>query len=104
MRKFVGSENLMLLGVLLFGVTTSSVAVGQPVPMDVVMKANAAGAKANSVEVMISVIELKCDKCDATVKKEIATAKQEVAGLKKALDELRDITTNKFVAIGKACK
>ena len=104
MRKFVGSEKLMLLGVLLFGVTTSTVAVGQPVPMDVVMKANAASSKADGVGVMISTILLRCDKCDAAVKKDIASAQQEVAGLKKALDELREITTSKFVAMGKACR
>jgi hypothetical protein len=104
MRKFVGSEKLMLLGALLSGVATPTVAVGQPVPMEVVMKANAAAAKADGVGVWISTIALKCDKCDATVKSEIASAKQEVTDLKKALDELRDITTSKFVAIEKACK
>ena len=40
MPKFVSSEKLMLLGVLLLGVTTSTVAVGQPIPPEVSLKSN----------------------------------------------------------------
>ena len=104
MPKFVSTKKLMLLGVLLFGVTSSTVAVSQPVPPEVSLKAMAASGKAESVEHSIEAISLRCDKCDAAVKNEIASAKKEAAGLKKALDELREITASKFVAIGKACK
>ena len=104
MPKFVSSEKLMLLGVLLLGVTTSTVAVGQPIPPEVSLKAMAASGKAESVEHSIDAILLRCDKCDAAVKNEIAAAKKEAVGLQKALDDLREITNSKFVAIGKACK
>jgi hypothetical protein len=104
MPKFVSSDKLMLLGVLLLGVTTSTVAVGQPVPPEVSIKAMAASGKAESVEHSIDAISLRCDKCDAAVKNEIASAKKEAVGLKKALDDLREITNSKFVAMGKACK
>jgi hypothetical protein len=104
MPKFVSSEKLMLLGVLLLGVTTSTVAVGQPIPPEVSFKSNAASAKAESVEHSIDAILLRCDKCDAAVKNEIAAAKREAVGLQKAIDDLREITNSKFVAIGKACK
>jgi hypothetical protein len=103
MPKFVSTKNLMLLGVLLFGVTLSTVAVSQPIPPEVSLKATAAYGKAESVDHSIDAISLRCDKCDALVKKEIAAAKKEVAGLKKALDDLSEITNSKFVAIGKAC-
>jgi hypothetical protein len=104
MPKFVSTKKLMLLGVLLFGVTSSTVAVSQPVPPEVSFKSMAASGKAESVEHSIEAISLRCDKCDAAVKNEIAAAKKEAAGLKKALDELRETTASKFVAIGKACK
>ena len=71
MPKFVSSEKLMLLGVLLLGVTTSTVAVGQPIPPEVSLKAMAASGKAESVEHSIDAILLRCDKCDAAVKNEI---------------------------------
>ncbi len=76
MPKFVSSEKLMLLGVPLLGVTTSTVAVGQPVLPEVSLKAIAASAKAESVERWLEAILLKCDKCDAAVKNEIAAAKK----------------------------
>jgi hypothetical protein len=104
MPKFVSTKKLMLLGVLLFGVTSSTVAVSQPVPPEVSLKAMAASGKADSVDRFLDAILLKCDKCDPAVKNEIAAAKREAAGLKKALDELRETTASKFVAIGKACK
>ena len=104
MPKFVSSEKLMLLGVLLLGVTTSTIAVGQPIPPEVALKSMAASGKAESVEHSIDAILLRCDKCDAAVKNEIAAAKKEAVGLQKVIDDLREITNSKFVVIAKGCK
>ena len=104
MVRFVGTEKLMLLGVLLFGATSLTVSVAQPVPMEVALQQSAVSAKADSVEQSIAAILLRCDKCDASVKKEIIDAKKEAAGLKQSLRELREITDGKFVATTKACK
>jgi hypothetical protein len=78
--------------------------MAQGVPTEVSFKANEVYGKAESVDHSIDAISLRCDKCDALVKKEITGAKQEAAGLKRLLDQLRDITNAKFVAVAKACK
>jgi hypothetical protein len=98
----VPTKSVILFGLLLFGSTTAAVAQGAP--MEVSLKHSEVSAKAESVDHSIDAISLRCDKCDALVKKEINGAKQEAAGLKRLLEQLREITNAKFVAVAKACK
>jgi biopolymer transport protein ExbD len=100
--QMVPTISVILLGLLLFASTTAAVAQGAP--MEVSLKHSEVSAKAESVDHSIDAISLRCDKCDGLVKKEINGAKQEAAGLKRLLDQLRDITNAKFVAVAKACK
>ncbi len=96
MPKFISTEKLILLGFLLFGITSPTVAVSQS-SSEVSSKTFSALEKATYVGESINNISSKCDKCDGSVKNAIDGAKRDVSSLKQTLNDLKDV-------IGKACK